>query len=150
MYNHLAETGADPLIPRDAFNRHPRTTTNFAQIPLRPASKNIFRLLFLSIIFLTRLRPNSYQHFAQDFALSSRIFPLPYISILEEGPSGQLSLSNGQKRNDMIPIPFIPFSVYNIFLTRGARSKGTKKPRSLILAQKDSIVRKPKMPETFG
>ena len=96
MYNHLAETGADPLIPRDAFIRHPRTTPNLAQIPLRPASKNIFRISFSFPHILTRLRPNSYQHFAQDFALSSRIFPLPHLSILE-GPSRQLFLSNGQR-----------------------------------------------------
>ena len=53
MYNHLAKTGADPLIPRDAFNRHPRTTANFAQIPLRQASKifSVFFFVFFSLYF---------------------------------------------------------------------------------------------------
>ena len=77
MYNHLAETGADPLIPRDAFNRHPRTTTNFAQIPLRPASKNIFRLLFLSIIFFNQIKTKFIPTFCSRFCSFISNLPPP-------------------------------------------------------------------------
>ena len=80
---------------------------------LSEASK-IF-LFYFPLVFLSEFRPNLYQPFAEDYDLSSRIFPLPNTSILEEGPSRQLPLSNDQKRNDMILIPLIPFSVNNKF-----------------------------------
>ena len=79
--------------------------------------------------------------------------PLPLHKRTVKGPSRQISLSNDQKRDDMILIPFLPFSVYNNFSTKPeclVKGHLKKRPRSLIMAQKDSIVRKPKMPETFG